>query len=50
MTKQHYTPADGYTRLVGRETHGIELIEFGILRLGPGAQYGARSDGRETGP
>jgi 5-deoxy-glucuronate isomerase len=47
--KHHYDRAPGYTQLVSPRTHDLELLEFGILRLGAGEEHAASSEGCETG-
>lgn len=31
--KHRYTPAAGYSQLVSPRSHGLELLEFGVLSL-----------------
>ena len=45
---KQYTPKDGYTTLVKPGKDGIDLIEFGILRVPAGGRYRSASDAQEV--
>jgi 5-deoxy-glucuronate isomerase len=45
---KQYAPKDGYTPLVKPGKDGIDLIEFGILRVPAGGRYRSASDGQEV--
>jgi 5-deoxy-glucuronate isomerase len=49
MTNDRYTPSIGYSPLVSPRSHGLTLLEFGMVRLGAGGTYAGSSDGCETG-
>jgi hypothetical protein len=45
---KNYAPKDGYTPLVKPGKDGIEFLEVGVLRLGPGGTYRSASDTSEV--
>lgn len=45
---KQYTPKDGYTSLVKPGKDGIEFVEVGALRLGPGGTYRSASESSEV--
>lgn len=45
---KQFSPKDGYAPLVKPGKEGIELLEVGVLRLGPGATYRSSSEGQEV--
>jgi 5-deoxy-glucuronate isomerase len=45
---KQYVPKDGYTVLVKPGKDGIDFLETGVLRLGPGATYRSASEGNEV--
>ncbi len=47
--KYHYAAAPGYTQLVRPETHPINDLHFGMLKLEPGQRYETESAGFEIG-
>jgi 5-deoxy-glucuronate isomerase len=47
--KYHYTAAPGYVQLVTPQTHPINDLDFGMLRLEGGQTYQAESAGYEVG-
>lgn len=47
--RYHYAAAPGYTQLVTPETHPINDLDFGMLKLEPGQHYEAESAGYEIG-
>lgn len=47
--KYHYTAAPGYTQLVTPQTHPINDLDFGMLKLERGQVYQAESAGYEIG-
>ncbi len=47
--KYHYTAAPGYTQLVTPQTHPINDLSFGMLRLEGGHAYQTTSAGYEIG-
>src|SRR5215467_1817409 len=44
-----YQPAPGYTHLVTPQTHPVERLNFGVLRLAAGAAYTLESGEDEIG-
>jgi 5-deoxy-glucuronate isomerase len=46
--KYHYYPRPGYTPLVKPGDGGLRFVEFGVLRLEPGASYDGATGGREA--
>ena len=47
--RYHYTPATGYAQLVTPQTHPVERIDFGMLRLEAGQTYEIASGANELG-
>jgi 5-deoxy-glucuronate isomerase len=47
--KYHYTAAPGYTQLVTPQTHPINDLDFGMLKLEGGQSYEATTAGYEVG-
>jgi len=45
---KQYAPKDGYTPLVKPGKDGIEFLEAGVVRLGPGHVYRGASEGSEV--
>jgi 5-deoxy-glucuronate isomerase len=47
--RYHYTPTPGYTQLVTPQTHPVEYLDFGILRLEAGQTYAVAGAPYEVG-
>jgi 5-deoxy-glucuronate isomerase len=47
--RHRYTPSAGYTQLIIPQTHRIERLDFGVLRLGAGQTYEVASGANELG-
>jgi 5-deoxy-glucuronate isomerase len=47
--RYHYTPSPGYTQLVTPQTHPVERLDFGLLRLEAGQTYEIVNGANELG-